>query len=69
MKEINTGFSITEWKPYKHYELNLDKVNSLEDCKKILKFLCDLSIKPLPEGVSYNGFDDLEKYFEVKEIS
>lgn len=63
MKEISTGFSITGWKPYKQYELNLDKVNSLEDCKKILKFLCDLSIKPLPEDVSYNGFNEVEAYF------
>ena len=65
----DAGFYITEWKPYKQYELNLDKVNSLEDCKKILKFLCDLSIKPLPEDVSYNGFSEVEEYFEEKEIS
>lgn len=48
----------------RHYELNLDKINSIDDCKKILKFLCDLVIKPTPEGVSYNGFEEVEQYFE-----
>ena len=47
-----------------YYELNLDKVNSIDDCKKILKFLCDLTIKPTTEGVSYNGFEEVEQYFE-----
>ena len=48
---------------YRQYELNLDKVNSVEDCKKILKFLCGLAIKPLPEGVGYAGFGEVEEYF------
>lgn len=48
---------------YRQYELNLDKVDSLDDCKKILKFLCGLAIKPLPEGVGYNGFGEVEEYF------
>lgn len=49
---------------YRNYQLNLDKINSIDDCKKVLKFLCDLTIKPTPEGVSYNGFEDVEEYFE-----
>lgn len=49
---------------YKHHTLNMDKIESLEDCKKILKFLCGLSIKPLPEGVEYGGFSAVEKYFD-----
>ena len=49
---------------YKKYELNLDKVNSLDDCKKILKFLCDRTLKPLPEGIAYNGFNEVEEYFK-----
>ena len=49
---------------YRGYELNLDKINSIDDCKKVLKFLCDLTIKPTPKGVSYDGFEDVEKYFE-----
>lgn len=51
-------------KIYKQHELNLDKVESLEDCKKILKFLCGLSIKPVPLGVEYNGFSEVDKYFD-----
>lgn len=49
---------------YRDYKLNLDKINSIDDCKKILKFLCRLTIKPTPEGVSYNGFEDVEEYFK-----
>lgn len=46
------------------YELDLEKINSVDDCKKILKFLCDLTIKHTPEGVSYNGFEEVEQYFK-----
>ena len=49
---------------YRDYQLNLDKINSIDDCKKVLKFLCDLTIKPTPEDVGYNGFKDVEEYFE-----
>lgn len=48
---------------YRQYELNLDKINSVDDCKKILKFLCKLAIKPLPEGVEYGGFSEVSEYF------
>lgn len=48
----------------RHYELNLDKINSVDDCKKILKFLCDMTLQPTPEGVSYNGFEEVKQYFE-----
>lgn len=48
----------------RHYELNLEKINSVDDCKKILKFLCDLTIKPTPEGTLYNGFEEVEQYFD-----
>ena len=27
---------------YKYYELNLDRITSIDDCKKILKFLCGI---------------------------
>lgn len=68
MKEVNTGFYINnsyrEPAVYKIYELNLDKVNSLDDYKKILRFLCNLSIKSLPEGITYNGFCEVEEYFK-----
>lgn len=49
---------------YKQHILNLDKIENLEDCKKILKFLCKLSIKPLPQGIEYGGFSEVEKYFD-----
>lgn len=49
---------------YRFYELDLEKINSLEDCKKILKFLCKITLKPLPEGLGYIGFEEVEKYFK-----
>lgn len=51
-------------KTCRHYELNLEKINSVDDCKKILKFLCSLTLKPTPERVSYNGFEEVEQYFK-----
>ena len=48
---------------YKYYELNLDRINSVDDCKKILKFLCELTIKPLPSDIEYGGFSEVSKYF------
>ena len=50
-------------KKMQKYELNLDKVNSVDDCKKILNFLCELAIEPLPEGIEYNGFSEVKEYF------
>ena len=50
-------------KTYHVHELNLDKVNTIDDCKKILKFLCDLAIKPLPGDVEYCGFSEVNEYF------
>ncbi len=49
---------------YTVHELNTDKINSLDDCKKILKFLCSMSIKPLPSGVEYGGFEKVKEYFD-----
>ena len=46
------------------YELDLEKINSVDDCKKILKFLCGLTLKPMPNGISYNGFEEVEQYFK-----
>lgn len=48
---------------YKQYELNLDKISSIDDCKKILKFLCELIVKPLPANVEYGGFSEVSEYF------
>lgn len=48
---------------YKKYELDLSKIKSVADCGKILKFLCDNGIKPLPEGLTYAGFDEIREYF------
>ena len=63
-QEVVNMLSYLGVKLYKHYELNLDKVNSIDDCKRILKFLCDIAIKPTPEVVSCNGFEEVEQYFE-----
>lgn len=46
------------------HELNKDKIKKFDDCKKILKFLCDLSIKPLPNGIEYGGFGEVKQYFD-----
>ena len=54
---------IREAMKYRSYELNLDKVNSIDDCKKILKFLCEKILEPTPEGIEYNGFDTVREYF------
>ena len=51
-------------KTYRKFELDLDKIESINDCKKILKFLCDRSLPPLGDGLVYNGFDEVEKYFK-----
>lgn len=48
---------------YHVHELNLDKINTVDDCKRILKFLCNLVIKPLPDGVEYGGFAEVSNYF------
>ena len=48
----------------KYYELDLEKIASLEDCKKILKFLCSQTLKPTPKNLSYNGFEEVEQYFK-----
>lgn len=48
---------------YRVHQLNLDKINTVDDCKKILKFLCDRFIKPLPDGVEYGGFSEVKDYF------
>lgn len=60
--KINSG--ITTEITCKRPQLDLDKIENLEDCKKILKFLCDVTIPPLPEGVSYGGFGSAEQYFK-----
>ena len=44
-------------------KLNLDKVKTVDDCKKILKFLCDF-LKPIEEGITYKGFDEVKEYFD-----
>lgn len=58
-----TGASSME-ETYTTHILNTDKIKDLEDCKKLLKFLCDLSVKPLPRGVEYNGFSEVKEYFD-----
>lgn len=58
---INKPAGITT---YRNYQLNLDKINSVDDCKKLIKFLCNLTIKPLPSGCEYNDFDDVREYFD-----
>ena len=49
---------------YKTYELDFNKINSIEDCKKILNFLCKHTLKPHTIGWAYDGFGDVEEYFK-----
>lgn len=44
--------------------LDVDKVENLDDCKKILRFLCNYILQPIPEGVEYIGFAEVKEYFK-----
>lgn len=52
----------------KQHVLNTDKIKTLDDCKKILKFLCNHSINPLPKGIEYGDFSEVEKYFDQEDV-
>lgn len=45
--------------------LNTDEIKNLDDCKKILSFLCVNALKPIPEGLTYIGFNEVKDYFYV----
>lgn len=60
---MKTDINGMEPETYRQYILNTDKIKTLDDCKKILKFLCDHAIKPLPKRYGYGGFEEVEKYF------
>ena len=60
----NQGEIIDTTETYNLHILNTDKIENLEDCKKILKFLCEITIKPLPAGIEYNAFSDVKQYFD-----
>jgi hypothetical protein len=62
----NKGINATEI--YKYYELNLDKVKTIDDCKKLLQFLCRRTLKPIRRDLTYGGFSEVEEYFEADEI-
>lgn len=47
----------------KRHTLNVDKIENLEDCKKVLSFLCNYILQPIPEGVEYKGFSEVKQYF------
>ena len=63
IESISEPTGVNFYDTYKRCELNLDKINSIDDCKKILKFLCELAIKPLPDGIEYGGFGEVSEYF------
>ena len=52
------------FKKYRTFELDTDKIESVDDCKEILKFLCSQVLGPLEEELMYSGFDKVEKYFK-----
>lgn len=53
---------------YRSYELNLDKVMTIDDCKKLLRFLCRHTFKPTQTNLTYDGFSEVEEYFNTDEI-
>ena len=66
-KELSTSVEIinnntTKYNTY--YSLNIDKINTIDDCKKVIKFLSDLTVKPLPDGVGYSGFNIVEEFYK-----
>lgn len=61
---MKTDINGMEPETYRRYVLNTDKVETLDDCKKILKFLCEHTIKPLPERYEYGDFEEVKQYFD-----
>lgn len=49
---------------YNMHVLNMDRLETLDDCKKMIKFLCNQMIHPLPDGIEYNGFEEVKQYFD-----
>lgn len=49
---------------YVRHELNPDAIKDLEDCKRILKFICGIVVRPAPKGTEYHGFDLVKEYFK-----
>ena len=64
MGKNTVKIKLPEPEVYRIFELDPDKIESVDDCKKILKFLCSQILSPLKEGLVYNGFDEVEKYFK-----
>ena len=56
--------TIVDFQNYRGYNLDISKINSIEDCAKILQFLCKLELQPTPIDATYYGFDEVEEYFE-----
>lgn len=46
----------TRGKIYVRHKLNPDAIKDLEDCKRILKFVCGIVVRTLPKGTEYHGF-------------
>lgn len=45
-------------------ELNLDKIKTVDDCKKVLKFIYDNVFQPIPKANVYYGFEEVKEYFD-----
>lgn len=53
----------TEIVEYRTPVLDTTKITSVEDCAKVLKFLCQLKLGPIPSGFTYSNFEEVEQYF------
>lgn len=50
-------------------ELDLDKVQTIEDCKKLLKFIYECNFQPIQKGRVYRGFKEVKEYFKGEECN
>lgn len=46
-------------------QLDLDKVETIDDCKKLIKFIYDNRFRPIHKSTSYAGFEKVEEYFDI----
>lgn len=43
--------------------LDMDKIKGIEDCKKVLNFLCGIVLEPISKNLEYTGFCEVRQYF------
>lgn len=46
-------------------QLDLDKVETVDDCKRLIKFIYDNCFLPIHKNTAYAGFEKVEEYFDI----